>query len=83
MTELAYYRALSAIFYVIIAAQFYQKLVTAIHADKKKALAELCDDIEIDEHTMLAASKTAAAVLCIFWPAALLFAAYKKKGGSQ
>lgn len=80
MTELTYYKALSAIFYMIIAVMYYRKLKKGIQKDKNREFAELCNELELDEHTGLAATKTAAAVLCLFWPIAVLTTAYKRKG---
>lgn len=82
MTELAYYQALSALLYLIIAVMFYRKIKTGIHKDRDGHLAEVYDDAGLSHDAGQAASKTVAFVMCLFWPIAFLSAVFGKKGGA-
>lgn len=80
MTELTYFKSLSAIFYVIIAVMYYRKMLKILHTEKSQEFEELCRELDMDEQESRAVSKTALLIMCLFWPVSVLLAAYKQKG---
>ena len=77
MSELTYYKALSAILYVIVALMFYSRCnqLIAKHGGAEKIL----NDDEMGEQQAVAISKTASLLFSLFWPFGLLMSALRGK----
>ena len=80
MSELLYYKCLSAALYLIISVLFYRKLMLVAESDEKDKIDEIVGGHDIDSKAALAIVKTAAMITSLFWPISYIVSVIKNKG---
>ena len=80
MSELLYYKCLSAALYLIIAVLFYRKLMLVAERDEKDKIDEIVSGHDIDSKAAAAIVKTAAMFTSLFWPISYIVSVIKNKG---
>lgn len=79
MSELTYYKLLSAALYLITCLMFYRRINEAIARDENQKFADICNDSGIDVGVAMAIAKTLAFVVSLFWPVAVVASKMKRK----
>jgi len=78
MSDLDFYKALSAILYLCVALMYFRKVNSLIKGEKKQELEKIRREIGIDDSDMPDVHIFALAVLSLFWPATAVVSAYRK-----
>lgn len=78
MSDLFFYKALSAILYLCVALMYFRKVNALIKGEKKQELEKIRRDIGIDDGDMPDVHVFVLAVLSLFWPITAVVSAYRK-----
>lgn len=72
MSELTYFKALSAMLYLIVALFMYRRVSEWMAKNEDNFMEEISDDNGLELHEVSAIAKTVVFVLCLFWPISIL-----------
>ena len=78
MSDLVFYKALSAILYLCVALMYYRKVDKLIKGEKKQELEKIRIEVGLEDGMMKDVPAFLLAVLCLFWPVTAVFSAYRK-----
>lgn len=78
MSDLVFYKALSAILYLCVALMYFRKVNALIKGEKKQELEKIRREVGLDDGVMPDVHVFVLAVLSLFWPITAVVSAYRK-----